>query len=306
MEIQDELGLNLLDYGARQYDAALGRFTTIDMATEIMKQYSPYVYSFNSPVMFQDMDGNFPTLAVGTDPTDPPKGLMKGKKVDMTGAPKSSALTAKGFPRNSRWFWKRMLTENPKMFSSTNTQLIKAGVAPVVDPKWVEFNPSHSGYKGKLIHHHVDQGRFAVGIPDQAHKKYFSKIHSRFGAKAKGFFRSTMKYANSFAGLLLAVDIFSSNPHSIGMMFEGGIGVKNNKLYHDRESGNYYEVTSKKYNRDSSGNIESADVTIDVYSDYQYNNETKKYEGAGEKTTTTSRVYYGEQARIYFHKLIKS
>lgn len=231
---------------------------------------------------------------------------MSGKKVDMTGAPKSSALTAKGFPRNSRWFWKQMLKSNPEMFSGTNTQMIKAGQAPVVDPKWVEFNPSHKGYKGKLVHHHVDQGRFAVGIPDSAHKKYFSKLHSRYGAKAKGFFRNTMRYANTFMAALFVVDFFSSDPHSIGMRFERGIGVKNNKLYHDPESDNYYEVTNKTYTRDSNGNIESADVTIDVYSDYQYNDKTNRYEGAGEKKTVNSRVYYGEQARIQFMKLIKS
>ncbi len=302
-ELNEELGLDWYDYGTRQFDPTLGRFMAVDIASEIMKQYSPYVYSYNSPVMFQDMDGNFPTLAVGTDPTDPPKGLTSGKKIDMTNAPQSSARNAKGFPRNSRWFWKQMAAENPRMFSAKNLQLIKAGVAPIVDPQWVEFNPSHAGYKGKLVHHHVDQGRFAVGIPDQAHKKYFSKIHSRYGAKAKNFFRGSMKFLNSVAGVFVAFDLFSDNPHSLGMKFEEGIGVQDNKLYHDSENDNYYEVNSRTNNFDEDGNLESVTAEITVYSDYTYNKKTGKYEGSGESRKTTVTQYKGERAREFFIKL---
>jgi len=45
------------DYGARFYDPALGRFTTLDPFTEWHFNYNPYHYCFNNPINFIDPFG---------------------------------------------------------------------------------------------------------------------------------------------------------------------------------------------------------------------------------------------------------
>ncbi|MEI3456521.1 MAG: RHS repeat-associated core domain-containing protein [Bacteroides cellulosilyticus] len=49
-ELDTKKGLNWYDYGAREYDVVLGRFTTMDPSSESYYSTSPYAYCGNNPV----------------------------------------------------------------------------------------------------------------------------------------------------------------------------------------------------------------------------------------------------------------
>jgi RHS repeat-associated protein len=56
-EYQDELGLNFYDYGARNYDPAIGRWMNIDPKSEKYLNLTPYNYVADNPMVNIDPDG---------------------------------------------------------------------------------------------------------------------------------------------------------------------------------------------------------------------------------------------------------
>jgi RHS repeat-associated protein len=87
-ELQDDHDLDWHDYGARMYDAQIGRFHTVDRFSEKYYQLSPYHYVANNPTKYIDINGDSISINIinkgGSDGRDLYQIHVSGKVIDNT------------------------------------------------------------------------------------------------------------------------------------------------------------------------------------------------------------------------------
>ena len=208
---------------------------------------------------------------------------------------------AAGVPRNANWFFKQQLAAKPQMFSEANKVNIKLRIAPVVDAQWVKLNPSTAGYEGvKLVHHHIDGGEIAAGIPETMHWDKYTELHpyvkgstaSPKGIKVSGLLGGTLNTLGNvgmFSGLLTGDPDAWINQFGFGEPSKGDIKKDiNSSLYVQIVDIRVHYIPVLDANGrpvidDATGQpkniIGSKTVEANIYRGYIWNEDTKKFEG---------------------------
>ena len=158
-----------------------------------------------------------------------------------------------------------------------------------------------------MIHHHIEGENLAVAIPERVHFDNFKELHAYLYAGGKRLMNgaSISRGINGVVAILGvapdAVGVFSGNPSSWINWF-GGVDNPEEHLEeanYQYESGLYFEVRSviidRVLTRDKNGNVNGSRIsrktlTVDFFSDFIWDDESKKYRGIN-KTNSNVEVW---------------
>ena len=137
-ELFDDGGLNWYDYGFRNYDPQIGRFTQLDPLTDKFPELTPYQYASDEPIGNVDMDGleNLDALsAIPTGALALPQTLAPVVVVGLSNAVKSSghffSLVSNFLSKSSSYF-----IDGAKGFIHNMNERAKVNIAK--DIAWIK------------------------------------------------------------------------------------------------------------------------------------------------------------------------
>lgn len=177
-ELDKSLGLEWLDFGARNYDASIGRWMNIDPAADVLESSSQYVYALNSPIVYLDKDGELPILINGKTSSDSERGSEKYWSAEVIETIKGSGIANPGgqmhyVDGNRGWNrYNRKSFPSKTLAHSASARVVGGKLAAKEDWKSILSKLERDPDTGKIvekiqIYTHSRGGAFGVGYTEQ-------------------------------------------------------------------------------------------------------------------------------------------
>jgi RHS repeat-associated protein len=283
-EWQSDLDLSWSQFKWRMHDPAIGRFGAVDPLSDKYLHNSTFAFSENKIISHVELEG-LESVPMFTEwAVDMSKAPDFYKSV--SGRTLQSSYNLHGWPQNYLYYWDEVLKMDASALDAKNASLVqKYGAAPRVTPELINHLKGKgfdvSGLKlGEVVeHHHINQGRTAVGIGSSNHKT-ISNQRSGFSVNTKS--GSNLSKAGALSNTLNVLGVLTmfsgsmtGNPHSMWSMFETNGFAKLDKVYYNSESDLYSVASSFKDTED--GRF----VTFSTYRSYAWDEGQRKYVGTG-------------------------
>ena len=251
-ELQDELSLGWLDYGARMYMPEIGRWAVIDKKAEVYTNLTTYCYAANTPVNAIDPDGNLVVFI---------NGLSKGNGGSRSYWQGNEYVKVGETPSGQRYgetFYRPIYETRRLDFAQTFNDHFGQDMDKA---RFVDGAPRNDGNADYRIEKGYEKGKEDAAVLIQSLDKTGGVIteplilatHSLGGAFGRGYLRAIIEYVKAHPEQCkgISISVYDFDPYDANLLSQVS-GISITQILHKSKFGLANQVEQGVSEKDGS------------------------------------------------------